>query len=344
MPTLKELAKLAGVSTSTVSKALNNSPDIAEETRDYIVSLAAQEGYHKKFRKKSIARPTGFSGPRIGLIYSDVISRYYSRVIDAYSRRIRDMDGVLLACDANFSKERAASLCNYLDQQCHVDGIISLVNTYDPQDFPKTRAPMIAGFGQHSFRKIMDGFLPCDLICINAKTGLHQAMEQLLSLGHRDFAFLGEVHTAARERLFLELTAELQLTVPPEQIRVSSLRFEEAGYASMRELLEEGHRPTAVICAYDDIAVGASKAILEAGLQIPEDISLVGFDNSMLRLYNQKILASVDSFIEDQARLVLDLLLRRITGESDSVIQHVALQTAFIPNETIGPAAGAKQR
>ena len=342
MPTLKELAELAGVSTSTVSKALNNSPDISEETRDQIVELAIREGYHKKFRKKSAARPSGFAGPKIGLIYSDAISSYYSRVIDAFSRRVRDMDGVLLACDANFSQERSISLCNYLDQQCHVDGIISLFNSYDPSDFPTTRAPMIASFGQTSFRKVMDGYIPCDLFCINARTGLNQAVEQLLALGHRDFAFLGENHTRYREHLFLELAEEHGLTVPERCIRVSTLRFEEAGYTSMRELLEDGCRPTAVICAYDDIAVGASKAILEAGLRIPEDLSLVGFDNSSLRLYNQKILASVDSFVEDQPRLVLDLLMKRITEPSDGVIQNIALQTAFIPNETIGPVRKAK--
>ena len=61
-----------------------------------------------------------------------------------------------------------------------------------------------------------------------------------------------------------------------------------------------------------------------------------------LRLYNQKILASVDSFVEDQPRLVLDLLMKRITEPSDGVIQNIALQTAFIPNETIGPVRKAK--
>jgi len=338
MPTLKELARLAGVSTSTVSKALNNSPDIAEETRDQIVELAMREGYHKKFRKKSAARPSSFAGPKIGLIYSDVISSYYSRVIEAFSRRVSDMDGVLIACDASFSNERSLALCNFLDQQCHVDGIISLSNTYDPSDFPTTRAPMIASFGQSSFRKVMDGYIPCDLFCINAKTGLKQAIEQLMALGHRDFAFIGESHTHYRERLFLELAEEHDLKIPAGCVRISSRRFEEAGFTAMRELLAEGYRPTAVLCGYDNLAVGASKAILDAGLRIPEDISLVGFDNSRLRLYNQKILASVDSFVEDQARLVLDLLMKRITEPSDGVIQNIALQTAFIPNETIGPA------
>ena len=338
MPTLKELAALAGVSVSTVSKALNNSPDIAEETRDYIVGLAMQEGYQRKFRKKSAARPSSIAGPKIGLIYSDVVSRYYSRVIDSYNRRIREMDGALVACDAGFSQERAVALCNYLDQQCHVDGIISISNSGDPAQFPTTKVPLVGTFGARSFHKVMEGYLPCDLICINSRTGISQAIRHLQSLGHQEFAFLGESHTSYREQLFLDVAEEHGVTLAPSHIRVSQLRFEEAGYEAMRGLLEEGHRPTAVMCAYDDIAVGASKAILEMGLRVPEDISLVGFDNSSLRLYNQKILASVDSFIEDQTRLVLEMLMKRITDPSCGAIRNISLQTAFVPNETVGPA------
>ena len=342
MPTLKELAALAGVSVSTVSKALNNSPDIAEETRDYIVGLAHQEGYQRKFRKKSAARPSSIAGPKIGLIYSDVVSRYYSRVIDSYNRRIREMDGALIACDAGFSQERAVALCNYLDQQCHVDGIISISNSGDPADFPKTKVPLVGTFGSRNFHKVMEGYLPCDLICINSRTGIIQAIEHLQSLGHTDFAFLGETHAFYRERLFRELAEEHRLNIPENRIRISRLRFEEAGYDAMRQLLEEDHRPTAVLCAYDDIAVGASKAILEAGLRVPEDISLVGFDNSSLRLYNQKTLASVDSFIEDQTRLVLEMLMSRITDPACGAIRNISLQTAFVPHETVGPARNSE--
>lgn len=342
MPTLKEIAKTAGVSTSTVSKALNNSPDISQETRDQIVDLAIRMGYQRKFRKRAAGDDAGISGPKIGLIYTDIISRYYSRVVEAYGRRIHELGGVMLACDARFSKERAAALCNYLDQQCHVDGIISVYAFQSAGDCPHTRAPMVGSFGHKALASVMGGQIPCDMICLNNRTGLNQAFEKLLELGHRNFAYVGENHSAARETLFRELAAEHGIDVPSGQIRSTGLRFEEAGYHTMRSMLEEGCRPTAVFCAYDDIAVGASKAILEMGLRIPEDLSLIGFDNSMLRLYNQKILASVDSFIEDQTARVLNMLMRRIQNPGDTIIQNVALQTAFVPHETIGPAPDRK--
>lgn len=337
MLTLKQLAKLADVSTSTVSKALNNSPDISEETRRQIVELAAQNGYQKKFRKRSTAS-SGISGPKIGLIYCDIVSRYYSKLIQAYNTKVSGMGGVLLACDAQFSKERVAVLCNYLDQQCHVDGIISIYGSYDLSSLPKTRAPLVGNVGIKAIDSMVEGSFPFDSICVNAKVGLTQAIDCLAENGHREIAFLGESHSNTRRILFEDIMRQRGLPLRPELLRSTELRFEDAGYETMHAILEEGLRPTAVVCGYDDIAVGASKAIFEAGLQIPEDISLIGYDNTRVRLHNQKTLASVNCFIDDQVSIVMAMLMKRISGPADRATQNVSLQTAFVPYETVGPA------
>lgn len=342
--TLRQLAGLAGVSTSTVSKALNNSPDISSETRDQIVDLAAKHGYQRKFRKKSAAKP-GISGPKIGLIYSDVVSRYYSKLIQAYNVKLGAMDGVLLACDAQFSPKRAIELCNYLDQQCHVDGIISIYGSLELfASLPRTRAPLVGSLGINALDALVNGSFPYDYICVNAKTGLSQAVDFLVRNGHRRIAFLGETRSRLRQDIVVDLLEQAGLPLQPGYLRVTEHRFEEAGYETMHALLEEGLRPTAVLCGYDDIAVGASKAIFEAGLRIPEDISLIGYDNTRVRLYNQRMLASVNSFVEDQVRIVMAMLMKRISGPSDRVIQNVSLQTAFLPYETAGPAPADENR
>lgn len=273
MLTLKQLAKLAGVSTSTVSKALNNSPDISGETKRQIVDLAAKHSYQKKFRKKSASRP-GISGPKIGLIYSDVVSRYYSKLIQAYNIKIQDMGGVLVSCDARFSTERAALLCNYLDQQCHVDGLISIYGSCDLSALPKTRAPLVGSVGIKAIDTLINGSFPCDYICINAKTGLTQAIDCLISYGHKDIAYIGEIHSHARHVLFEDIMKQYGLDIRPGFIRTTDLRFEEAGFEMMHAILSEGLRPTAVVCGYDDIAVGAAKAIFEAGSGSPRTFPL----------------------------------------------------------------------
>lgn len=332
--TLKELAQQAKVSTSTVSKALNNSPDISEETKKLILNLAEEAGYRKKYRKKSAAKP-GFAGPKIGLIYSDVVSRYYSRVIQAYSDRVTELGGVLIACDAQFSRERVTMLCNYLDQQCQVDGIICITDS--GASIPRTRAPLLCSVGIASMSADAGNYT-FDYICSNAKTGLIQAVEYLLRNGHREIAYIGERHSVTRLELFREIMDHMKLPIPEGFVRTTTLRFEEAGYRMMRELLQESRRPTAVLCAYDDIAIGASKAIYEAGLRVPEDISLIGYDDTRQRIYNQKMLASISSFIDDQVSIGMAMLMKRISDPGAAAVQNVSLQTAFMPYETVGPA------
>ena len=315
--TLKELAMEANVSTSTVSKALNNSPDISEETKKYILDLAEQHGYRKKYRKKSAAKP-GFAGPKIGLIYSDVVSRYYSRLIQTYSDKVSAMGGILLACDAQFSNERITMLCNFLDQQCQVDGIISIMGSCDLSAMPKTRAPLLCNVGVKAMPSLLNGDYPFDYICINAKTGMTQAIEYLVRNGHRDIAYIGEAHSLNRRLLFEDIMTQLNLPIQDGFIRTTNLRFEEGGYRMMRDLLQEGLRPTAVICGY-------------------EDISLIGYDDTRQRIYNQKMLSSISSFIDDQVSIGMAMLMKRISTATSNAVQNVSLQTAFMPYETVGP-------
>jgi len=334
--TLKQLAMEANVSTSTVSKALNNSPDISEETKKFILDLAERNGYRKKYRKKSAAKP-GFSGPKIGLIYSDVISRYYSRLIQAYSEKVSSMGGILIACDAQFSNERVTMLCNFLDQQCQVDGIVSIMGSCDLSAMPKTRAPLLCNVGVKAMPSLLNGDYAFDYICLNAKTGMTQAIEYLVRNGHRDIAYIGETHSNNRRILFEDIMGQLGIPIRDGFIRVTNLRFEEAGYRMMREMLQEGLRPTAVLCGYDDIAVGAAKAIMEAGLRVPEDISLIGYDDTRQRIYNQKMISSISSFIDDQVSIGMAMLMKRISSTTSNAVQNVSLQTAFMPYETVGP-------
>lgn len=334
--TLKQIAMEANVSTSTVSKALNNSPDISEETKKFILDLAERHGYRKKYRKKSAAKP-GFSGPKIGLIYSDVVSRYYSRLIQAYSEKVSSLGGILIACDAQFSNERITMLCNFLDQQCQVDGIISIMSSCDLSAIPKTRASLLCNVGVKAMPSLLNGDYAFDYICINAKTGITQAIEYLVRNGHRDIAYIGETHSNNRRILFEDIMGQLGIPIQDGFIRVTNLRFEEAGYRMMREMLQEGLRPTAVLCGYDDIAVGAAKAIMEAGLRVPEDISLIGYDDTRQRIYNQKMISSISSFIDDQVSIGMAMLMKRISSTTSNAVQNVSLQTAFMPYETVGP-------
>ena len=332
MITLKELGALAGVSISTVSKAINNSTDISLETRLRIQRLAQENGY---VPPRHISGAKSGAGPNIAMIYSDVTSNYYTRLIEIFDARIHEMGGFLIMSNASFQTARVNELLNYFQSIKSIAGVIlvSALNIFG--DLPQPGIPLV-GISYPSFETH-----PFDYICVNDGVGIDEAVECLVSYGHRRIAFISEPFTQHRLDFFKTAMTRRGLPLDPALIRISQKRFNEAGYEAMKDILANGEPPTAVFAAYDDIAVGAAQAIREKGLAVPDDISLLGVDNTLQTVAYHKILASVDCHIEDQANIALGLLMKKINERDYSAVQNVSLHTNFIRRNTVGPARDA---
>lgn len=164
----------------------------------------------------------------------------------------------------------------------------------------------------------------CDSISINHNVGASLAVGHLIEQGHRKIAYIGEPNTRPREASFLATMREHGLDVPPEYIVNQPERYEQAGYLGMKRLLAMNNLPTAVFAAYDNIAYGAMRAIHEAGLSIPADISLIGIDANTTSKYVWPALASVDSATQDIGELASVLLTKRIEGRHTVSYQNIA--------------------
>lgn len=331
MITLKELASIAGVSVSTVSKALNNADDVSTETKNAIVQLARKHGYIKNVPVGRTATAE-ITGPRIALIYSDVISHYYSTLIQRFDQRIARENGIMLACDSQFSTGRTVELCKFFEESGQVDGIICVSALCDLGDLPVGNIPITGISYYPNFESH-----PFDYICVNDGMGIEEAVRCLKDYGHSAIAYLGEPYTKQRQIAFENAMKKFDLQVDSRLVHISDRRFQDAGYESMQKILQQDQRPTAIVCAYDDVALGASKAIFEAGYQIPEDFSILGVDNTMQTIYNYKTLASVNCHIEEQVDIILAMLNRKIKEPSYRAVQNISLQTDFIARETVAP-------
>lgn len=326
MPTLKDLSKIAGVSVSTISKALNNSSDIAETTKLRIVELAIRHGYIKaKKRSPAIQK----EGPVIAVIYSDITSNYYSRLMELFDTYIARKNGLLLMSCAEFETERIIQLCRFFESVEKVDGIICVSPFNVFGEIPKSTLPMV-GLSYPSFEAH-----PFDYICINDGTGINEGISCFKKHGHRKIAFLSEAFTPHRLQFFKDSMKRHGLSVDPSLIRVSDKRFEQAGYEMMQDILAKGNVPTAVFAAYDDIAVGAANAICEAGFSIPEDISIAGVDNTMCLLNGRNMLSSVNCHMEEQVDIAVNLLMKKVNEPEFKVFQNVNLRTNFVERNTI---------
>lgn len=327
MAKLKDIATEAGVSISTVSKALHNSTDINEETQKHILDIAQKKGYKQKNTYKSLSQKHA-----IAIIYSDITSHYYTMLLKEFGIQLAKKGTIMVMSSAFFELQNIIELCNYYKNSRSVDGIIIISPFNVIGKIPSFNIPMVGiSYPSSEYHEF-------DYICVDDEIGIFEAIYKLKKLGHRDFAYLGDKYTWYRRDYFKKAMKSLNLTIDPKFIIESNLRFEKAGQDAMTHLLQRQELPTAIFCAYDDIALGAYQVISDKNLRVPEDFSLAGVDGTQTQITANKKIASVNCHIKDQVDVALNILFRKINNESLSgTVQNINLRTQFVATNTIGP-------
>ncbi|MDW7670505.1 MAG: LacI family DNA-binding transcriptional regulator [Bacillota bacterium] len=273
--TIGEIAKLAGVSKTTVSRVLNNKPDVKPETRIKIMELIEQKNFHPNAFAKAISSQISNS---LGLIIpyeAEYIfsNPFYVEVLRGVSTQANIMGYFLNVCYPHDQ--------NYVDiyKQKRVDGFIlispgskhlSIIDSLKQEGAPFVATARIPSEKDLTYVDV-DNF-----------AGGIMATEHLISLGHRRIGFIGKpTMTSSTDRFdgYKEALKKHHIEYDDNLVRVSETSSIEGGYLSVLELLEIRHKPTAIFLTNDLLALGALKAIDEKGLNVPGDISVVGFDD-----------------------------------------------------------------
>ena len=275
--TMEHIANKAGVSTNTVSRALSNKPDISSETRESIkkIALALGYSYHSKLANDNIKKQQRTH--TVGMVIADNTNPVFSRIVKGAEDVLSQRGYHLILCntDENYRKEKNAI---QLLLERDVDGILITPTQYHKKDIStltKYHIPFVL-MGRHFTELEMDSVVADD------KQGAFNAANHLLRLGHRKILFINapEYISSAKERYegFAAAFKQNKLEVNNEFIRVCAPKKESA-YNTMRSILVEGLNPTAVFAFSDLMMLGIFQAVTEFNLRIPEDISLVGFDD-----------------------------------------------------------------
>lgn len=332
MATLSDIAALVGVNKTTVSKALRGSSDISRETRQRVQTAAAQLGY--------AAAPRKVSAPArlVGVLCPEVTSYYYSRIVTALNEFLMEQSFATVLMLTDFSHRREEEL---IDQLAKLDVAGAICITEHPnigdilaaQTRGRAMPTVVMGLNYEA--------LDHDAVSVNERLGIRQAVERLILLKHRRIAFIGDELENERLRYLREALSAKGLSLPDEYISISPKRFEARGYEGMKALLKLAVPPTAVVAGYDAVALGAYRAICEAGLSVPGDLSLVGFDDADFCGFLPISLTSINSNAADMCRIVTKILLKKIREPEYRIVQTVAVQPEFIARESIGPARNA---
>ena len=323
MSTIYEIAKIAGVSPTTVSKVINNYPDVSDKTRAKIKKILEEENFLPDSQAQFLSTKKTWT---LGIVYFEDLGvglnhPFFSGVIEAFKRQ-SDKYGYSLLFGSKNDRLKNDTFLEYFKYRC-VDGIAIICT--DPNDketleliesdFPIVVIDM---FNKNTSTVTSDNVQGCSL-----------ALNYLYKLGHRKIAHIQGVAQAdnwpssIRKKTYIEVMKKLNLDIPEGYI-VDGVNFDvSGGYDAMKELLSLKDRPTAVFASGDKLAIGAIDAIKDAGLRVPEDISVIGFDNIEIAKYVTPKLTTIRQNCQEIGKAAVDILIEQINKKEKLKINKV---------------------
>ena len=329
LPTIRDVAERAGVSKSLVSLVMRGSPQVSVQRREAVLRAAADLQYRPNAAARSLVRKRSFV---IGVVLSDLHNPFFAEVVDGIEEEAGASNYQAMFNAVSRSPEReAAALETFL--QLRTDGLILAGAELPTQEIVAVAATAPVVLVTRATRSPL-----LDSVTNDDRAGARLAVEHLVALGHRDIAHIDGgrgAGAAARRSSYLATMRSHGLS--EETTVVQGTFTEEGGANGVERLLARG-RPTAIFAANDLVAVGALHALQERALRVPQDVSLVGYDNSSLAALGHINLTTIDQPRRQLGATAVRLLLERLDrGRREA--RHLVVSPHLVVRGTTSPPA-----
>ncbi|GCE16459.1 LacI family DNA-binding transcriptional regulator [Dictyobacter kobayashii] len=323
-----DIAAKSGVSATTVSRVLHGHKDVSAATRDKVMQHIAELGYVPQRNDRATTCRIGFSIP----MFND----YFGYIIDGAYESLRGRDAQFITIRTNNLYETEINQVQRLLEQ-NINGLIFILPQHSVEDLLHLKQKGIPFVVTDPFVSLPDAI---PTIAVENISASMLAMEHLLSLGHRRIAIItGPSHwgsTIDRTTGYYAALASAGLAIDPTLIREGRWT-PESGQEVVNHLLSLPDPPTAIFAFNDGMAIGAMHAIQEHGLRVPEDISVIGFDDASLNLpYITPALTTLHHPLQEIGRLAVDVLYRLIQHQPLDET-HIKLSARLIIRSSTGP-------
>ncbi|MFZ5814282.1 MAG: LacI family DNA-binding transcriptional regulator [Bacillota bacterium] len=333
-PTIREVARLARTSVSTVSRVLTRNGPVAETTRTRVLEAIEALGYQPNSVARGLVQKRTHT---IGVVIPDVANPFYGEVLRGMGD-VASSHGfhlLLLNADLSFMKEKE---CFSLLREKQVDGIVYTSGTITPEHreiFSQVARPVMLA-------ATYDPEISLPAVLVDSRRGASIAMEHLIHQGHRRIGLITGPRTdlvagLPRWEGYMEAAARFGVQIPPDLIAEGDYRLE-SGYRAMERFLDREQAPTGVVAASDLMAVGAMNAVLDRGLRVPDDISVVGFDNIAMASAVRPALTTVAQPMYDIGAGAMDRLIRSLAGEGRAEVHWI--EPALLIRQSTAPVSG----
>lgn len=327
--TIKQIARESGVSIATVSRVMNGTAPVSEETRERVNAVIRRHRYTPNaFARSLISRQS----MTIGIIMPDISNPYFSAMFSEFEKAANEANYAVLLCNTTFRAAQSQKLTNreqdyfqmMLDKK--VDGVIIAGGQADLLKVSVKYRTALQHLSARIPVVVLGNTIPgvnCQFIQRERGQGVFSAVSYLASLGHKRIAFVGGESgvgiTEARLQTYKDALRGLGLVEDSELIALSDY-YTPDGYRAVQTLLNRRIPFTALLAMNDNVALGACRALADWGLQVPGDVSVVSCDRFYAADYQIPRLTSVDQHNELFGRCIINALLDAINGEKREVV------------------------
>jgi LacI family transcriptional regulator len=336
--TSHDVARMAGLSQSTVSRALRGDPRVTGQTRERVLAAAASLGYTPNAMGRMLVSGATRT---IGMVVTDISNPFYPNLIAplhdelaVLGYRMTLFTERLEGDDANGSQP----LEHLIDRG--IDGAVLTTSTLEgtvPRELLRRSLPFVF------LTRVVDD-IPADSVIVDNVRGAGLVATEVMRVGHRRVgAIFGPANTSTgrdRERGFREALAAAGLALAEDAVRRGSYTVE-TGQSAMRELLSLPDRPTAVVCFNDLVAIGAMNTALALGLRVPDHVSLTGWDDLPMASWQICRLTTVRQSMTEMARTAARLVVERAEGRAGAEPRRVQFEPELVLRDTLAPPRAA---
>ena len=330
--TIIDIAEKAGVSPATVSRVINNSDSVGKKTREKVQKIIDEMDYIPNTVVRGVVKQ---STRTIALIMMDIANPFFSEITYGVESALRRFGYSMFLCNSNYSRETEKfHLMEMVGRR--VDGII-LISAFSGDN------ELIQKLLNMSIQivSIQTRFSGIDRIITSDEEGMISAVEHLISFGHTKIAYIGAGARYApyRFKAFTDTLKKFDIPLIPDycpEFQPLSDHRENFAYHMTKQLLALPERPTAIQTMNDYLALGVYQALHEENLCIPDDMSVVGFDNIQLSNLLNPRLTTVEQPAYEMGKSAGELIISKIQNDGPSVPRQISFETKLIIRDSVG--------
>jgi LacI family transcriptional regulator len=333
MSSIKEVAREAGVSIATVSHVINNTRYVSDEVRARVLQAIEQCRYYPNAHARSLA-----SGKSkiIGLVISDIVNPFFPELVKAIEAAAFEHGYDIMLSNTNYDTERTSHYVRRFIER-KIAGVAVMTSEMDKKlvdELAHREVPVV-------FLDVGEPGLHMNNLRVDYDEGIEQAILHLVALGHRRIAFIGgntNLRSSRRRLEAFQKTMRQLFPDAPELVFYGNFKIE-GGQRAASEILatQSENMPTAVVCANDLTAIGAISEFEAAGLNVPRDVSVVGFDNIAFAALTKPALTTVNLPLGELGRRAIEVLIRSVEDSEQQGIE-IRIPTNLIIRQSTAPA------